>query len=79
MFRVMIGLDRRYVEMAHVCAFSILKHATIPVNIQFLELGHLKTVYGFKVRLGTYERPLLSLEAFLLKQSHNGKSDINTR
>jgi lipopolysaccharide biosynthesis glycosyltransferase len=48
MFRVFIGFDRRYPVIAHVAAYSIRKHATMPVHIQFLELDYLKNVYGFE-------------------------------
>lgn len=47
MFRIFIGFDRHYPSLSHVAAYSIRKHTTIPVHIQFLELDYLRNVYGF--------------------------------
>ena len=48
MLRIFIGFDNRFKEPAHVLAYSIRKHASIPVHIQYLEINNLENVYGFK-------------------------------
>ena len=42
MFKVFIGWDPKYAEAAEVCKFSILKHSTLPVTIEFLIRKDLK-------------------------------------
>lgn len=37
MFNIFIGWDSRHADSAEVCRYSILKHATIPVQIHFLQ------------------------------------------
>lgn len=47
MLRVFIGFDSRFPEPARVLAWSIFKHTTVPVHVSYLDINHLKTVYGF--------------------------------
>jgi lipopolysaccharide biosynthesis glycosyltransferase len=41
MYNVFIGWDPRDQEAAEVCRYTLLKHATLPVNVQFLRLDDL--------------------------------------
>jgi lipopolysaccharide biosynthesis glycosyltransferase len=42
MLRIFIGWDSRFPEPADVLRYSLLKHATIPLDIQYLKLDELK-------------------------------------
>src|ERR1700730_2244881 len=42
MLRIFIGWDSRFPEPADVLAYSLLKHASIPLDIQYLKLDELK-------------------------------------
>jgi lipopolysaccharide biosynthesis glycosyltransferase len=41
-FRIFIGWDSRFPEPAEVLRYSLLKHATIPLDIKYLKLAELK-------------------------------------
>jgi hypothetical protein len=47
MFRVYIGWDSRFTEPAEVLAASIRQHASIPVDIQYLNYAELVAKHGF--------------------------------
>src|SRR6266446_9472744 len=42
MLRICIGWDSRFPEPADVLRYSLLKHASIPLDIQYLKLDELK-------------------------------------
>src|SRR5690349_16904212 len=48
-FKIFIGYDQREVEAFYTCAYSIVKHATIPVEIYKLDKEPL-------VKAGVYRR-----------------------
>jgi lipopolysaccharide biosynthesis glycosyltransferase len=54
MFRIFIGWDSRFPEPADVLRYSLLKHASIPLEIHYLKLGEL--------RLARKHDPLASTE-----------------
>lgn len=45
--RIFIGWDSRFPDPARVLAYSLLKHASEPLDIRFLDYRHLQTCYGF--------------------------------
>lgn len=50
MNRVFIGWDSRFPEPALVAAYSLRKHSSIPLDVRFLDLRHLRECYGFNPR-----------------------------
>jgi lipopolysaccharide biosynthesis glycosyltransferase len=52
MLRIFIGWDSRFPEPAHVLKYSLLKHASIPLDIRYLDLKQLD-----------FERPLDPLQS----------------
>lgn len=51
---VYIGWDSREPIAADVCKYSILKHASVPVNVVYLKQDHLRSI-------GVYDRPVDNL------------------
>lgn len=48
MLRVFIGWDSRFPEPAQVLRYSLLKHSTIPLEVNYLNLAELEARHGFR-------------------------------